>query len=351
MSWVAGADGSPYGVHNLPYGVFVHGGRSRSVGVRDRRLRPRPRGAGRARACSTRAARCAGTTLNAFMALGRPRGTPCARGIVELLTDRVLPGRRRAAADPGRRRDACGCRSRSPTTSTSTPPSTTRATSARSSGPGSRRCTRTGSTCRSATTAGPARSSSPARRSSGRAASASRRRAAPTVGPSVRLDIEAEVGFVVGVPTGSVHRCRSTTSRDHVFGVVLRQRLVRPRHPGLGVRAARPVPRQVVRHLDLGVGGAAGRARRRARAGAGAGPGRARLPARDRTGPGLDLDLTVDVERQRRVPAAVRPHVLDAGAATRAPDRQRRVAAHRRPVRLRHGLRPRARPRSVRSWS
>ena len=28
------------------------------------------------------------------------------------------------------------------------------------------------------------------------------------------------------------------------------QRLVRPRHPGLGVRPARPVPRQVVRHLD-----------------------------------------------------------------------------------------------------
>ena len=40
------------------------------------------------------------------------------------------------------------------------------------------------------------------------------------------------------------------------------QRLVGPRHPGLGVRAARPVPRQVVRDVDLALGHAARGARR-----------------------------------------------------------------------------------------
>ena len=40
-----------------------------------------------------------------------------------------------------------------------------------------------------------------------------------------------------------------------------RQRLERARHPGLGVRAARPVPRQVVRHLDRPLGAAARRRR------------------------------------------------------------------------------------------
>ena len=58
-------------------------------------------------------------------------------------------------------------------------------------------------------------------------------------------------------------RCRRLTSGEHVFGVVPGQRLERPRHPGLGVRAARAVPRQVVRHVGLAVGGAAGRAARR----------------------------------------------------------------------------------------
>jgi fumarylacetoacetase len=44
---------------------------------------------------------------------------------------------------------------------------------------------------------------------------------APTFGPSVRLDIEAEVGFVVGVPSGLGSRVPTTAWRDHVFGVVL----------------------------------------------------------------------------------------------------------------------------------
>jgi fumarylacetoacetase len=43
----------------------------------------------------------------------------------------------------------------------------------------------------------------------------------PEYGPSVRLDIEAEVGFVVGLPSALGTRVRTEEWRDHVFGVVL----------------------------------------------------------------------------------------------------------------------------------
>jgi len=43
----------------------------------------------------------------------------------------------------------------------------------------------------------------------------------PTYGPSARLDIEAEVGFVVGVPSPLGARVPASAFRDHVFGVVL----------------------------------------------------------------------------------------------------------------------------------
>jgi fumarylacetoacetase len=44
---------------------------------------------------------------------------------------------------------------------------------------------------------------------------------APTFGPSQRLDIEAEVGFVVGVPTGLGDRVPVGALPEHVFGVCL----------------------------------------------------------------------------------------------------------------------------------
>jgi fumarylacetoacetase len=43
----------------------------------------------------------------------------------------------------------------------------------------------------------------------------------PVYGPSTRLDIEAEVGFVVGVPTALGERVPVGRLADHVFGVVL----------------------------------------------------------------------------------------------------------------------------------
>jgi len=45
--------------------------------------------------------------------------------------------------------------------------------------------------------------------------------AAPTFGPSVRLDIEAEVGFVVGAPSTMSHRVGVDDFDEHVFGMVL----------------------------------------------------------------------------------------------------------------------------------
>jgi fumarylacetoacetase len=43
---------------------------------------------------------------------------------------------------------------------------------------------------------------------------------APLFGPSTRLDIEAELGFVVGVPTAMGTRVPTDRFADHVFGVV-----------------------------------------------------------------------------------------------------------------------------------
>jgi fumarylacetoacetase len=43
----------------------------------------------------------------------------------------------------------------------------------------------------------------------------------PFYGPTQRLDFEAEVGFVVGVPTAPGHPLPTTAFRDHVFGFVL----------------------------------------------------------------------------------------------------------------------------------
>ena len=45
--------------------------------------------------------------------------------------------------------------------------------------------------------------------------------AAPAFGPSRRLDIEAEVGFVVGVPSAPGRPVPAAAFADHVFGVVL----------------------------------------------------------------------------------------------------------------------------------
>ena len=117
-----------------------------------------------------------------------------------------------------------------------------------------------------------------------------------------------------------------------------RERLVGARHPGLGVPAARAVPRQVVRHLGEPLGGSARRAGRPARAGRAAGAGAAAVPR----GGAVGLRHPAGGRAERRGDRALErpPPVLVDRAADRAPDRERREPAHRRPAR--HRARSRA---------
>ena len=181
------------------------------------------------------------------------------------------------------------------------------------------------------------------RRSSGPPGSARpRRRRARRSARRTRLDIEAEVGLR--------RRRRATPLGEPVPGRRLRrarlrrragQRLVRPRHPGVGVQPLGPflgksfatsVSPWVVPLDALEA---------------------ARVPAAGQDPPPLPYLRDVDdpwgwtstlAVRAGTASVVSRPpfaaDVLDARPAARAPDRQRRVAAHRRPVRLRHGLRP-----------
>ena len=171
---------------------------------------------------------------------------------------RRAPRRGRRPTSPARPRCGCTCRSRSPTTSTSTRARTTRATSGRSSGPTTRPSRpnwkhlpigyhgRAGTVVVSGTDVvrptgqrkGPARRGAGLRArasaSTSRPSSATSSAARPTSARASRVD-EAS---------------RPPLRRRHP------QRLERARHPGLGVRPARAVPRQVLRDVGLGLGDA-----------------------------------------------------------------------------------------------
>ena len=167
---------------------------------------------------------------------------------------------------------------------------------------------------------------------------------APTYGPSTRLDIEAELGFVVGTGTALGDRVAGRRLRRARLRRGRPQRLVRARHPGLGVRPAR-------------ARSSASPSRPRSRSGSPRSrrstPPGSTCPARTRarwttsaptSARGLDIDVEVELERRGRQPPAVPLDVLVAGADARPPDRQRRLAAHRRPLRVRHHQRPGRRP-------
>ena len=210
-------------------------------------------------------------SLNALMALGR-----------DALGASRSPRRARTTGRASRsRRRRCTCRSRSRTTSTSTRRSSMRRTWAASSVPTPSRCCRTGAGFRSATTAAQARSSSAAPTSPPARTAASRRtRTRRCTAPSRRLDIELELGFVVGVPSALGEPVAGGALRRPRLRRRPRQRLERPRHPGVGVRAARAVPRQVVPDVDLRLGDAARAARGAPRRGAAAGAAAAAAPRR-----------------------------------------------------------------------
>ncbi|MEV4491627.1 fumarylacetoacetase [Micromonospora coxensis] len=218
MSWVVGADGSPYGVTNLPYGVFRHDGREPRIGVRIAEHVLDLAGAEQA-GLVLAAGTLGSPTLNDFMALGRPQWTAVRQRIVELLSEPahradvqpllvpldevelLLPfdvadyvdfySSEHHASNVGQifrpgqppllpnwKHLPIGYHGRAGTVVVSGAP-VVRPTGQRATGQG------------------------------------------PTFGPSVRLDIEAEVGFVVGVPSALGDRVAATDFADHVFGVVL----------------------------------------------------------------------------------------------------------------------------------
>lgn len=218
MTWVTGADGSPYGVTNLPYGVFRSDGGQPRIGVRIGSWVFDLAGAEAADLVLAAGALCR-PTLNEFMALGRPQWTSVRQRITELLTD---PAHRPAVEPllvpldgvemllPFEVADYVDFYSSEHHASNvgqifrpGQPPLLPNWKHLPIGYHG-----RAGTVVVSGT---------PVIRPTGQRASAE----GPVTGPSVRLDIEAEVGFVVGVPSGLGDRVSVDGFADHVFGVVL----------------------------------------------------------------------------------------------------------------------------------
>ncbi|MET8120159.1 fumarylacetoacetase [Micromonospora sp. NPDC005189] len=218
MTWVTGVDGSPYGVTNLPYGVFRSDGGQARIGVRIGSWVLDLAAAEAAELVLAAGALCR-PTLNEFMALGRPQWTAVRQRITELLTD---PAHRAAVEPllvplddvelllPIEVADYVDFYSSEHHASNvgqifrpGQPPLLPNWKHLPIGYHG-----RAGTVVVSGT---------PVIRPSGQRASAD----GPVTGPSVRLDIEAEVGFVVGVPSSLGDRVSVDDFADHVFGVVL----------------------------------------------------------------------------------------------------------------------------------
>ena len=142
-SWVDGADGSVFGAAHLPYGVVTHEGGHPELAVRIGQQAlslARLQDEGLLDAVVPHGVAVFGNgTLDALLASARTAWRDVRARLQELLTDDTARrhGARRAA--PAGRGDDVSWRGPSPTTSTSTPPSTTRRTSDACSGPDGRR--------------------------------------------------------------------------------------------------------------------------------------------------------------------------------------------------------------------
>jgi fumarylacetoacetase len=233
----------PFGIHHLPYGVFLHGGRPPRIGVRIGDLVLDLDGAERADLVLAGGA-MRRPVLNEFLALGRPQWTAVRARIIELLT---VAEHRRAIEEllvpvdevelllpfavgdyvdfyssehhatnvgkilrPGQpalpanwKHLPVGYHGRAGTVVVSGTP-IVRPHGQRLPGPPA------------AGSAASAGSLPPPGSAAGVPVAA-----APVFGPSTRLDFEAEVGFVVGVPTALGQRVPVDRFADHVFGVVL----------------------------------------------------------------------------------------------------------------------------------
>ncbi|WP_025617462.1 fumarylacetoacetase [Salinispora cortesiana] len=218
MTWVTGLEGSPYGLHNLPYGVFRTADREPRVGVRVGTHVLDLGGAEQA-GLVLAAGTLSGPRLNDFMALGRPQWTAVRQRIVELLTDSA----HRAAVEP-LLLPLSNVELRLPFEVADYVDFYSSEQHASNVGqifrPGQPALLpnwkhlpigyhgRAGTVVLSGT---------PIVRPCGQRATPQ----GPVTGPSVRLDIEAEVGFVVGVPSPLGSRVPVGDFADHVFGVVL----------------------------------------------------------------------------------------------------------------------------------
>jgi len=103
----------------------------------------------------------------------------------------------------------------------------------------------------------------------------------PVFGPSVRLDIEAELGFVVGAGSPLGAPVPASAFADHVFGAVLVNDWSARDLQAWEYVPPGPAPRQVVRDLGIGVGSAAGGPAGGPRPAARPAPGAAAVPAGD----------------------------------------------------------------------
>lgn len=218
MTWVTGLEGSPYGLHNLPYGVFRTADREPRVGVRVGTHVLDLGGAEQA-GLVLAAGTLSRPRLNDFMALGRPQWTAVRQRIVELLTDSA----HRAAVEP--------LLLALPNVELLLPFDVADYVDFYSS---EQHASNVGQIFRPGQPpllpnwkhlpigyhgrAGTVVvSGTPIVRPCGQRATPQ----GPVTGPSVRLDIEAEVGFVVGVPSPLGSRVPVGDFADHVFGVVL----------------------------------------------------------------------------------------------------------------------------------
>ena len=218
MTWVQGALGSPYGTHNLPYGVFRHDGGGPGVGVRIGDHVFDLDAAEEAELILAGGA-LRRPTLNDFMALGRPQWRAVRARIRELLTDES----HRAAVEPllipldavelalpfavGDYVDFYSSEHHASNVGLIFRPGEPPLL------PNWRHLPigyhgRAGTIVVSGT---------PIARPDGQRATPE----GPVFGPSTRLDIEAEVGFVVGVPSAPGEPVTVDRFADHVFGVVL----------------------------------------------------------------------------------------------------------------------------------
>jgi len=218
MTWVPGAAGSPYGIHNLPYGAFRQAGGAQRLGVRigDFAL---DLDAAEAADLILAGGALRQPVLNDFLALGRPQWNALRHRIVELLTG----PEHRAAVEPllvplaevelvlpftvGDYADFFSSEHHASNVGQIFRPGQPRLM------PNWRHLPvgyhgRAGTVVVSGT---------PIVRPCGQRPGSD----GPVFGPSQRLDIEAEVGFVVGVPTRPGDRVSADRLNDHVFGIVL----------------------------------------------------------------------------------------------------------------------------------